>query len=357
MEDYNIPYIYNLYPNRGKTPIKKSQGEYLMPIPYHPAWDIRDSSKLDDYFDCHRKYFFAHILGWQTEAHRHDLFFGECWHIAREYMLIHGYNDMLGAYDAFICRYREELPPETDDLYRPKNPDAVTLAIAQFAGNQERKHDLDENEVLFTEISGSVPVDEKRVLYFRMDSVLRNKQQGHIFSWDHKSKGGDFNRQWEEKFHLCIQNGTYTHCLYCMYPEEMEAGLIKGVEFCGTSFRYLKKGGKVNPQGYNIGLHRVPAWKNPSQMNVWLWNTVDLLDDLDRDMERLHHCKASDPVLMAFQQNPGNCSKYWGCLYHDFCMAWSNPLQYCQHPPLGFKEAFWDPREMETTNKMKLEWR
>jgi len=328
-----------------------------MPIPHNPAHAIRDSSKLDDYFDCHRKFFFAHILGWRTEAHRHDLFFGECWHIAREHMLIHGYDDMLGAYNAFLNRYREKLPEETDHLYRPKCPDAVFLAIPAFAGNIERKRDLVENEVLYTEISGSVPVDDKRVLYFRMDSVLRNKQAGFIFSDDHKSKGGDFNRSWEDKFHLCIQNGTYTHCLYCMYPEEMEAGLIKGVRFCGTSFKYLKRGGSVNKQGYHIAFNRVNAWKSREQMNVWLWNTLDLLNDLDRDMERLYHCKESDPVMQAFQQNPGNCTKYWGCLFHDYCMSWANPLQHCFEPPLGFKEEFWDPREMETTNKMELKWR
>lgn len=326
-----------------------------MPTSYHPTWDVRDSSKLDDYLDCPRKYFFANILGWRVDSHQHDLFFGECWHIAREYMLIHDYDDMQGAYAAFLQRYREECPEETDDLYRPKNPDAVAVAIPNFVA--KHSHDLEDNEVLYTEVSGSVPIDESRVLYFRMDSVLRNLQGGYIFSWDHKSKGGDFNRQWEENFHLGLQNGTYTHCLYCMYPEEMEAGLIKGVEFCGTSFKYLKKGGSVNPQGYNINFKRVPAWKSPKQMNVWLWNTIDLLDDLDRDMDRLMHCKELDPVMQAFRQNPASCSKYWGCAFHDFCITWQNPLQHAFEPPLGFKEEFWDPRKMETTNKMKLEWR
>ena len=327
-----------------------------MEIPYHPAWEKRDSSKLDDYITCPRKFFFSHILGWQTETHRHDLFFGECWHIAREYMLIHGYEDMLGAYGAFLKRYREVLSPETDSLYTPKDPDAVLMALAKFAGDPNRCNDLKYNEVLYTEVSGSVPVDEKRVLYFRMDSILRNKEQGYIFSWDHKTKGGDFNRQWEEKFYLGLQNGTYTHCLYCMYPEEMKAGKIKGVEFCGTSFKYLKRGGSVNPQGYHIGLNRVPAWKSPEQMNVWLWNTIDVLDNLDRDMDRLYDCKEADPVMMSFQQNPTSCTDYFGCLYHDYCMSWANPLRHSFEPPLGFISGFWDPRTLESTNKMTLKW-
>jgi len=142
-----------------------------------------------------------------------------------------------------------------------------------------------------------------------------------------------------------------------MYPDEMKAGLIKGVEFCGTQFEYLKRGSKARPAGYHIDIKRVSAWKEPRQMNVWLWNMVDLLDELDRDMERLAECKESDSVMMAFRQNPGNCTNYWGCMFHDYCMSWDNPLQQCFEPPLGFREEFWDPREMETTNKMKLEWK
>lgn len=323
-------------------------------IKEHPSWHIRDPSKLDDYYDCHRKYFFANILGWRIDAPQHDLHFGNSWHVVREYMLLNGYDDMQGAFAAFIKHYRKEFHPDTDELYRPKDPEAVAIAIANFSA--KRQSDLVENEVLYTEISGSVPVDENRVLYFRMDSVLRNLEVGYIFSWDHKSTK-KFSRQWEDKFHLSIQNGTYTHCLYCMYPDEMKAGLIKGVEFCGTQFEYLKKGSKNRLAGYHVGFTRVPAWKTPKQMNVWLWNTVDLLDDLDRDMDRLSHCKESDSVMMAFQQNPGNCTKYWGCVFHDYCMTWGNPLRYCFEPPLGYRVEFWDPREMETTNKMNLEWR
>ena len=302
----------------------------------HPTWEIRDSSKLDDYLECPRKFFFMHVLGWRIDAHQHDLFFGQAWHIAREHMLIHGYDDMQGAYAAFIKFYRRELDPETDDLYQPKNPEAVLMAIAKYAGDPERRYDLEQNEVLYTEISGSVPVDEKRVLYFRMDSVLRNKEIGFIFSWDHKTTK-KFSRVWEEKFHLSLQNGTYTHCLYCMFPEEMQAGLIKGVEFCGTQFEHLKKGSKLRPAGYHIALQRVPAWKSLGQMNTWLWNTVDLLDSLDIDMDRLIDCKESDSVMMAFRQNPGNCTNYWGCMFHDYCMSWTNPLQHCFEPVLDLK--------------------
>jgi len=322
----------------------------MYPIAEHPTWAIRDSSKLDVYLECPRKYFFEHILGWRIDKPAHDLYFGESWHKAREHQLIHGYGDVKGAYLAFIKHYRKEFDQETDELYQPKDPMAVGEALLKFAN--ERGSDLVENELIQTETSGSVPVDEDRILYYRMDSVLRRKEDGKVFSWDHKS-AKKFSRQWSEKFYLSIQNGTYTHCLYCMYPIED----VIGVEFCGTCFEFLKRGSANRGPGYHINFQRVPAFKSPDQMNVWLWNVNQYLDDIDRDENRLSHCKEGDQVLMAFQQNPTSCTNYWGCVYHDYCMSWSNPLQRCDQPPLGFKIEFWDPSTMETTNKMNLEWK
>lgn len=316
-----------------------------------PTWQIRDSSKIDTWLDCPRKYFFEHMLGWRVDRPAHDLYFGECWHKAREFQLLNGYTDISGAYKAFTDHYRLEFDIETDELYRPKDPIAVLEALLKFS--EERQSDLEENELLYTEVSGTVPVDEKgRVLHYRLDSILRRKSDGKIFSWDHKS-AKRFSRQWSEKFFLSVQTGTYTHCLYCMYPIEQ----VIGIEYCGTAFEYLVRGSRERPAGYHVSFLRVPAWKTPDQMNVWLWNVVDILDNIDRETDRLTHCRESDPVLMSFPMNPNSCTKYFGCAFHDYCISWSNPLQRCDEPPLGFKVEFWDPREMKTTNKMNLEWR
>jgi hypothetical protein len=187
-----------------------------------------------------------------------------------------------------------------------------------------------------------------------MDSVLRRKEDDRIFSWDHKSATErSMNYPWWEKnFFLGLQNGTYTHCLYCMYPIEQ----VIGVEFCGTSFGYLKRGSSKRPAGYDINFKRVPAWKTPEQMNVWLYTVNDLYDRLEDEMDKLDGCKDSDAVLQAFPMNPGTCSKYFGCEFHDYCMSWENPLRQCHEPPLGFKQEFWNPADMETTNKINLKF-
>jgi len=285
----------------------------------------------------------------------HDLYFGEAWHKAREFQLLNGYEDIKGAFNAFSEHYRQEFHPDTDAIYTPKDPTNVFNALIKYSS--ERQTDLMENEVVeldgkkMTEISGTVPVDENRVLHYRMDSIMRRKADSRIFSWDHKS-AKRFSRQWREKFHLSVQNGTYTHCLYCMFPIEE----VLGVEFCGTAFEFLKRGSKNRSAGYHISFERVPAFKTPEQMNVWLWNTVDLLDDLDRETDRLFHCKEEDTVLMAFPMNTNSCADYFGCAFHDFCLAWPNPLQQCYEPPIGFRVEFWNPAEMKTSVKKDLEW-
>ena len=319
-------------------------------IPEHPTHSILDSSKLDTYYDCPRKFFYEYILGWRVNRPNHDLYFGNAWHVAREYQLIHGYEDIKGAYTAFIEFYRKEFPQETDDMYRPKDPSGVGYALLKYA--KERQSDLVDNELLYTEISGTVPIDQEgRILHYRMDSILRRRSDGKIFSLDHKS-AKRFSRQWSEKFFLSVQTGTYTHCLYCMYPIDE----VVGIEYDGTCFEYLKRGSAQREQGYHISFLQVPAWKTADQMGVWLWNTLNTVYDVEREMDRLSHCKEGDEVMMCFPLNPGSCSKYWGCTYHDFCMSWPNPLQRCDEPPLGYKIEYWNPAEMQTTNKKDLSW-
>lgn len=321
-----------------------------------PSWDIKDSSKIDDYLHCPRRYFFRHILGWQLNVKPQDLIFGEAWHRAREHQLRYGYDDVAGAYEEFIDLYRKWFQPEEDEYYSPKTPTAVLNALMKF--KEERSNDLIDNEVVvlngekMLEISGTVPVSDSRVLHYRMDSIMRRIEDNKIFSWDHKTTTEKYiiNNQWAEQFFLSIQNGTYTHCLFCMFPVEQ----VIGVEFCGTGFNFLSRASKNRPAGYHATFRRVPAYKSPDQMNVWLWTVNNILDEIDRDMERLYYSTEDDEILMAFRQNPVSCGNYRGCPYHDYCLSWSNPLRYADEPPLGFKTEFWNPSLKESKVKKDL---
>jgi hypothetical protein len=320
-------------------------------IPSHPSHEVKDSSKLIDFLHCKRYYFYRYILGWRLDTPVHDLHFGEAYHKAREYQLRNGYDDVEGAFNAFLECYREYFGPEEDGYYNPKSPDAVYNALLKFA--TEKHRDLIDNEVVILdgqkmlEISGTVPISETRFLHYRLDSIMRRLKDGKIFSWDHKTTSEKYilGRQWSDQFFLSTQNGTYNHCLYCMFPIED----VLGVEFCGTGFAYLSRGSANRPAGYYVTLQRVPAFKSPDQMNTWLWTVNDIYDTLEFEERRLLDCSENDDTMMAFPMDHTFCTGFKGCPYLDYCIAWQNPLQFCDEPPLGMTVEFWDPRNVKTS--------
>jgi hypothetical protein len=99
---------------------------------------------------------------------------------------------------------------------------------------------------------------------------------------------------------------------------------------------------------------RVPVRRTLSQMMQWQWNTSWWADQIAWQFEMLLSSTEADPVLMAFPQQPGSCTKYFGCPYQDFCLAWSNPLQRLDEMPMEFKLEYWDPSARPATHKMDL---
>ena len=304
----------------------------------HPTWKILDSSKWTTFMDCPRRYFWEYVLGWRSDAPNNHLEFGTAWHDAMEYLLLNGYSDecVIGAFDKFLAHYRDHFPESSDELYDPKTPRNALKALSLYA--ERYLSDLRDFEVLYTEAAGTVPVNEVQVLHFRLDSICRDTQGRH-FSLEHKT-GSRLSRFWTDQWPLSPQVGTYTHVMHCLYPSND----VWGVKINGTFFQKTK-----------IDFSRIPIRKTLSQMQQWLWNVNWWADQIAWQFESLTgHCSADDPVLMAFPQQPGVCTKYFGCPYHDFCLAWPNPLQHLDEIPAGFKYDFWDPSEREATHRMDL---
>jgi len=295
-----------------------------------------DNSKIKCFKQCPRLFFYEHVLGWHNQSPNNHLIFGSAWHEAQEHLLLHGYDSqsVLDAFDKFLAYYRTYLGPETDDLFKGKTPDHAFRALAQYAGYGPYKQDLEEFTTLYTEIAGSVAVDEKRSLFFRMDAVLENKRTGRIRSREHKT-GGSKNL-WDEQWLLDGQVGTYSHVLNCLYPAEK----IDGIEMNGVFFPNLKK--KI-PASEDI-LHRMLIKRNLGQMQQWLDNTMYYFWEIEREYELLEDAEESDGVLKAFPLRDTSCLNYFRlCNFHDFCLAWPNPLRYSFEPPIGIKVEFWDP--------------
>jgi len=284
-----------------------------------------------------------YIFGWRSDRPNNHLVFGAAWALAMEHLRIAGYSgeSVYEAYEEkFMPYYRSELSEDTDDLFSPKTPGNALLALRDYV--LKYSDDFEKYKFLYTEISGTVPIDETRILHFRIDCIAEQQKDGMKVVIDDKTTGGSFGRQWLEQWTGSVQMNTYTHALYCLYPfEEVRGAKIRGTRFLKTKRDFIDH----------------PCWRSVDMMQQYLWNINAWVDSIDFEMERFSNCKDSDDVLRAFPQNPEACSKYFGCKFQDFCFAWRNPIQKYDYIPAGFMQNFWDPRQKPSTHKMELEWK
>jgi hypothetical protein len=316
------------------------------PIPKKETWFIVDSTKLSEYQRCPRSYFYKYILGWKTDSDQNHLWFGNCWHVAMEHLLLNGYSaqSILEAYRKFEEKYREKFPDYTDDLHFPRIPSVALTGLSEYCGKYI--HDLNGYDVLYTEIAGTVPINEDRIVTFKMDAILRNKKTNQVLCREHKttSRGG---RAWEDKFKLSLQVGTYDHVMKCLFGVDF----VEGVEINGAIFN---KGDKRKGEFGVVKFQRIPIKRNAYISNAWLFNINKWYDEMEMDMLSLKECSDSAPIMTAFKQNTESCTDFWGCPYMDFCLTWSNPLQHTDQVPIGFIEEHWNPLE-EDTIKTRME--
>jgi hypothetical protein len=306
----------------------------------HETWNIHDSSKIETYMSCPRKYFYQYVLGWREDKPSEHLIFGEAWHLAMEHMLIHGYTQeaILAGYMLLEHKYREAFNEETDDQRFPKVPGMGLMGLVEYAKEYEP---IDKGEeCLYTEIAGSVPVLREKRLNFRMDSIIR-KADSLIISREHKT-AGSFSRQWIDQWKLKIQLGTYLHVLYCLY----KADEVWGVQINGAAFQKGKK------SAGEIKFHRELVRKTPEMMEDWICTVMYWLDRIEEDFSLLlGECTENDTVLRAFTKNPTACTDYFGCEYMDLCLAWANPLRHIFDLPIGFHTEYWNPADYQLTAK------
>lgn len=306
------------------------------PIKFRESFNDLDSSKLQTFIECPRLYFYEHLLGWKTKAPSNHLIFGSAVHEAMEHLYINGFgaNEISTAYDKFITYYRQTFPESTDELFTPKTPDRFILMLIEYV--QHYADDFRKYAVVYTEVTGKVNVTEDVTMIFKIDAILRDLTTGHYKTLEHKTLQGYFSAMWDAGWQLGIQAGTYTHALYSLYaPDEVDGVLINGLGFKKTKAPLFD-------------FHRVPIYKTPYQMQIWLNTVTYWIERLQDDFAKLQQTTASDSAMKAFGLNPKSCTN-WGrvCAYHDFCTCWPNPLQRCHTIPMGFKEEFWMPLEVE----------
>lgn len=314
----------------------------MIPQP-NKTWEIIDTSKICSFMECPRKYFYEYVLGWRLDFPNNHLIFGEAWHLAMEHLYLKGFGDVqvVEAHALFEQRYRRDFSPETDEMFYPKTSYNAFIVLGKYAAHVDYKRDHEIYEVLYTEIAGTVSLLSDRVLYFRMDTILRKKSNNMVRSLEHKTASK--KHLWAEQWYLAMQPGSYNHVLHCLYPEDQ----VDGVEMNCCYFINRKK----DPYDFQ----RVEVFKTIGQMQVWYDNINYYFQRIEHNMEVLDKEDSGSDIMLSFPMRQANCLSYFRlCEYHDFCTAWMNPLEKCHSIPIGFKEEFWNPMEREAKHKFEV---
>ena len=304
-----------------------------MNLDFNPIWNIYDSTKIQEYLDCPRMFFYKRILGWKRDmVIANDLQFGKAWHKAMEVIYQEGFDDasVLKAYnEGFLPCYREVFGPETDDLFTPKTPEIASRALVSYVMDPANRHDHDLFDVIKTEIAGIVPLSEDIEIVYKMDALMRRKDNGKYFCMEHKSKKNSFNRMWTDQWDQSVQVGNYNHALNMLIGyEETDGVVVNGAAFLKTKEDFT----------------RIEVHKDKVMMQEHLWMVIDHISRMKLDLEiLLDGASPDDNIMRCFAKNPQACTKYWGCEMAPFCAAWPNPLKRIEEPPPGYVIEHWDP--------------
>lgn len=310
----------------------------------HPSTEVLDSSKITTYMDCPRRFFYEHVLGWREDKFgvNFHLDFGEAWHRAVEVLSVEGFDDesIVKAFNVFQEYYSSIYDPDAE-MHKKKTLANVMKGLVLYCAAYKHSGFT----TLFTEVSGVVPIDDHRVIHFRLDNISE-QENGQKVVIDHKT-ASNAGRAWMDQWATSFQMSCYTHAAYCHFPPDEVWGVrIRGMVFSKQT---------VDERD----IVEVPVHKTPRMMQAWLTDAVRWFDLIESDFDRLSSCDDSSDVMDAFPMNSQSCTKYFGCPFIAFCTAWANPLQRCAAAPPEFKVDFWDPRDRDKDATVRVkggEW-
>ncbi len=322
-------------------------------IEEHPTFWVIDSTKIQDYMQCPRMYFFKYILGWRLELPSVHLEYGIALHKALEHLLTHGYDPVstTAAFDIFDDYFSKNYVSICGDDHKSKNIGTTYYSLLQYARQYAR--DLEEFKVLHTEVAGSVLIDPKKKLYFRLDTVCKGRFEGRtgIFSLEHKT-GTTYDRKWSLQWKQKFQVGTYYHVINCHFLEDVIGVVING--FFPHNPPEMKKDGTPRAASRDCEFRRELIQRNKAQMEDWILTANSWYDSIIADTTNCFMVSEDMLVMKPFRKQTEQCTSFFGCAFADYCRAWANPVGH-QHPQAGFVKSYWDPREMVKEAKTKME--
>lgn len=269
-------------------------------------------------------------MGYRSEGSNVHLAFGSAWHDAMEHLLTVGKHDketVAEAYRIFVRRFNKEMGDEVNNHYA-KNRENALVALSEYA--QTWLPDT----ALHTEIAGTAPISPSRLIYFKLDSLIRDKK-GKLWSMEHKTTGR-LTSAWKDRWEYDFQTMCYNHVVHCIEGDIEQVG---GVNINGAVLR----------KSSNEFL-RIPVSPSGDKLQLWLWEANHWIDQIEWNMEMLAETSPSDDIMVAFPRNTSSCAKF-GCDFPGLCSSRCNPLQWGEEPPIGYKKEFWDPRREDAKVK------
>lgn len=301
----------------------KSVKSLELPIPYRDTYDVYDSSKIQQFMDCPRKYFINQVLGLTENMPNVHLVFGSAWHEAMDVLFEDGIKEsnLDLAVEAFSETYKSDFPTSFGlHGYDSKTMGNARKALKEYIQIYKNM----EYELLHTEAAGTVPLDDDIWIVVKMDKILRDRRG--VRSFEHKTTGRK-SKAWMNKWESITQVGSYDHALRIMFPDEAGGIVIDGM--------VLRKSGNE--------CVRIPITKTQDQWQLWLWETKHWAEQIYWNFAQLQAASLNDRALEAFPRNPMSCG-HFGCDHPEICNYQCNPLQFIDELPPGYKREFWDPR-------------
>lgn len=314
------------------------------PLPYHPSWEILDSTKIQAYQSCPRMFFYEYILGWRPSRPSNHLVFGKAVHSAMEHLILNGYRveSVRNCMEIFNKEYRLTYPESTDELFTPKTPARFFDLIIEYI--REYANDAQHYSVYKTEIGGTINLSPDHKMAYKMDTILYDNYTSKYCSLEHKTKGGNYiSPNYPYEFMLNIQLGTYTHVLNSIFPPIDVSEVI-------INCLCLKK---TKQPSFILKRFPIPL-SNPQMLN-WLENTKGWMDTIEADYKALSTTTHRSQRMNCFPLNGRACTN-WGrvCHYHDLCTSWLNPLRHQDRMPTDMEVDFWNPLEEDLTERIDL---
>jgi hypothetical protein len=316
-----------------------------LPIPYHPAMDSLDSTKIQAYQSCPRRFFFEYLLGWRSARPSNHLIFGKCVHKALEHLYTKGFSRsiILEAMDIFYDLYRIDFPEESDQFFYPKTPATFFNMLSGYV--QTYADDFTLYKIIKTEFGGTIILDDPFYkLSFKMDTILQRLDNSMYLSFEHKTKGGNYiDKNYDIQHLMSIQCGTYNHVLNCLYPPSQVEGIVINV----MCFKKTKSPDYI--------LQRHPLLMSLNYMWMWMQNTKTWMDKIWADFQLLSTESDKSELMLSFCKNGRSCTSFGAtCPYINYCLNIPNPLQQLNNIPIDFKVDFWDPLTEDLTEKVEL---